>query len=418
MTHSIAHRLSTFQGTLMVIGTAIGGGMLGLPVMTSLSGFFPSACMFLVSWFFMTCTGLIIAEFCCRTKENANLVTIYSSAFPRIGKVIVTIVYFLLFYSLMVAYLLALSRMMMDLTGMESDLLPFHWYLCSVATIGFLLLVGLRSWITKINGTMVGIMALSYVIFILMALALIDVERLFYQKWESAWLTLPLIFTSFGFQGTVPSLAGLMGYDRKAIFSSILIGSTVTLIVYFFWQLAIIGAIPLEGHMGLEHARVEGLDAISPLQYHLPDEHSTWLMLFGKIFAWTSIATSLLGVSIGMQDFIADLFSVRHKSPKSRVIFAFSVYIPALFFSYMFPGAFLTALAIAGGIGCAFLLGLFPSLVAYTTLSEDDTCGSQEKCTSWVDRLIKALQNPIFLLISILFFTLEIITECVTLVVQ
>src|SRR5258708_1834332 len=59
--HTHRHLLG---GTLLIAGTSIGVGMLGLPVVTAAGGFVPSIFVYLVCWFFMVCIARLILEAC------------------------------------------------------------------------------------------------------------------------------------------------------------------------------------------------------------------------------------------------------------------------------------------------------------------------------------------------------------------
>ncbi len=406
-----SHRLSTFQGSLIVLGTSVGGGMLGLPIMTSEGGFIPSTLMLLLSWIFMTFTGLLLGELVCRKKHNVNLLTLYSQAFPKIGGFIATIVYFILFYSLMVAYLLALSRMIEGSQLFAGK--GVQGYVSFVALLGVFFLFCMRSWLSRVNGFLVTLMAISFFLFCGMAARLVDFERLGHQEWLFGIQALPLIFTSFGFQGTVPSLASLMGYDRTSLFKSIIIGTFATLVIYIIWQAIILSAIPVDGHMGLVYAKQRGLDAITPLAFHLPEKMELALLHFGKIFAFSAVATSLIGVSIGMHDFIADFIGAHHKTPLLRFILACCVYLPSLVFSLLFPSAFLVSLSVAGGIGCAFLLGIMPTCTAVRLFSKDE---EQQDGNVFVKKVLKVITSRGFLFFSALFFISELVLESILLI--
>ncbi len=407
MSEHTSHKLSTVQGTLMVLGTSIGGGMLGLPVMTSGSGFFPSACMLLLSWFFMTVTGLILAEFSCQKKRNANLLSIYSEAFPAFGAVISTLVYFLLFYSLIVAYMVALERMLVDQLPIPFCLGSFGGYLGLISVLGIFFLMSTRSWLSKVNSGLIFLMGISYCLFSLMGSKLIDFSRLTERNWAESYTALPLIFTSFGFQGTVPSLASLMEYDRKSLFKSIILGTSITLGVYLLWQATIIGAVPLHGESGLLHARTMGLDAITALVSYLPFHMRPIIILFGKLFAFSAIATSLIGVSLGMRDFIRDLFAIEKINSTSRFFLSSAVFLPATFFGLLFPSAFLLALSLAGGIGCAFLLGIMPVLTGYLgRFAPLESNGPR-----WATLVRSLIANRYVLLLAFLFFAGEMVGE-------
>ncbi len=406
MTHN-DKKLSVFQGSLLVLGTSVGGGMLGLPIMTAQGGFYPSCFMMVLSWFFMTLTGLIMAELTCRIKQNANLLTLYSARFPKFGAIASITIYFVLFYSLMVAYILALGRMVFEgLSSFNGALSLSQTVVTALVALFFGLVVwGMRSFLSAVNTFLVGVMALAYVGFIGFGSEIVQADRLQRVDWTQALTSLPLIFTSFGFQGTVPSLSSLMGYDRKSIVKAILYGTLATLFIYVLWQMIVLSAIPFEGHMGLEYAMTMGFDAVTPLQYHLTSTVSSSLLLYGKLFALSAVATSLIGVSIGVNDFIADIFKVHHKTPRIRFLLCAISFGPALVCALIYPSAFLHALSVAGGIGCAFLLGLMPSLTAQ---GSESYMSSESEIISWEKKLMKIVLNPYVLYSSIAFFAVEI----------
>ena len=57
--HSIGHLIG---GTLLITGTAVGVGMLALPVATGPGGFLPAVTIYIICWLFMLCTGLLLLE--------------------------------------------------------------------------------------------------------------------------------------------------------------------------------------------------------------------------------------------------------------------------------------------------------------------------------------------------------------------
>src|SRR5690348_7302081 len=95
---------SSFSGALLVAGTSIGAGMLALPVVTALGGFFPSLFVYVLCWLFMTCTGLLMLEICLLMPPGANLVSMAQKYLGRFGEVLAWVLYLFLFYCLSVAY--------------------------------------------------------------------------------------------------------------------------------------------------------------------------------------------------------------------------------------------------------------------------------------------------------------------------
>jgi tyrosine-specific transport protein len=54
---------------------------------------------------------------------------------------------------------------------------------------------------------------------------------------------IPVIFTSFGFHGSVPSIVSYLGGDIRKLRRVFIIGSFIPLVAYIFWQLATLGSI-------------------------------------------------------------------------------------------------------------------------------------------------------------------------------
>ena len=71
---------------------------------------------------------------------------------------------------------------------------------------------------------------------------------------------IPVIFTSFGFHGSVPSIVSYMNGDIRKLRRVFVIGSAIPLIAYLFWQLVTLGSIDSNTFIGLmaEHSGLNG----------------------------------------------------------------------------------------------------------------------------------------------------------------
>ena len=90
-------------GALLVGGTAIGAGMLALPVVTGMGGFFPAIVIFIICWLFSACTGLLLLEVCLWMPNDANIISMAHHLLGPIGKISAWILYLFLFYCLTIA---------------------------------------------------------------------------------------------------------------------------------------------------------------------------------------------------------------------------------------------------------------------------------------------------------------------------
>ena len=171
---------------------------------------------------------------------------------------------------------------------------------------------------------------------------------------------LPIIFTSFAYQGIIPTLTQYMRRDAAKIRIAILLGTTMTFLIYLFWEFSILGIVPIED---LEKARLLGHTAVQPLKSNIAS-----ISIIGQVFGFLAISTSYLGVTLGLFDFLADGFRMAKKGGQ-RLFLAALTFLPPLVIALTKPGVFLVALTYAGGIGCAILLGLLPTLMVWKARS-------------------------------------------------
>ena len=348
-------------GSLLVAGTSIGAGMLGLPILTGLGGFLPSIFIYLLCWIFMTCTGLLLLEVCLKHAPDANLVSLSAAYFGKAGKIFAWVLYLFLFYCLSIAYVAGGGGMLRDWLGLGPVwsggalfvllLAPFVYFGSKIVSrINFFLMIGLIG---------------TYFLFVVLGIGHVNITFLSPANWVAAILALPIIFTSFAYQGTIPSLVNYMKRDAAKIRIAIIVGTSIAFVIYLFWEFLILGIVPLEG---LEQAKALGQTAVQPLRHHLL---SPTVLAIGQAFGFFAISTSYLGVTLGLLDFFADGFRMAKKGLR-RIFLAALTFLPPLAIALTRPGIFLNALTYAGGIGCALLLGLLPILMAWKSRNRNE----------------------------------------------
>ncbi|MDB6080953.1 MAG: tyrP 4 [Chlamydiia bacterium] len=349
-------KLSTLSGTLIVAGTSIGAGMLGLPVVTGTSGFFPSLVVLTICWAFMATTGLLFAELALLHKEDINILSMAQHTLGRTGKLFAWVVYLFLFYSLLVAYFVGGGNLTSDFfDGSQlSAIILFATLFIGVISLG-------KRVVDPLNKLcMVGLFV-AYIGFVAIGAKNINTSFLLRQNWSATWTALPIAFTAFGYQGTIPTLASWMHYDRRALRTAIIGGTLITLFIYIVWQWLILGIVPVEGPHGILETVQEGRDAVHPLQF-FTNSPTVWKI--GRAFAFFAISTSFLGVGIALIDFWADGLGIKKRTVSKKLALLALTFAPPLFFALLYPHIFLAALSVAGGFGSALLLGLLPLLMA------------------------------------------------------
>lgn len=354
----MSNKHSVLIGSLLVAGTSIGGGMLALPVLTSITGFIPSLFIYLLCWLFMASTGMLFLEITQWMHREANIVSMAQCTLGRSGKIIAWVLYLFLFYSLNIAYIVESGKTVVELTnGQMAD-----WMGPIVFLILFAPCIIISTALAgKINFILMIGLILSYVCFVVLGIQFINPKLLVSAHWLQAPKALPIAFTAFAYQGIIPTLASYLQYDIHKGRKAILIGSFIPLIAYTIWQILIMGVVPIEGANGLEAALQKDLNAIQAMKYFIDN---TYLYPIGQSFAFFALVTSFLGVSLGLRDFLADGLNIK-RSMYGKMCLLFLIFIPPLFVAILYPHIFLIMLEYAGGIGCALLLGLLPVVMVW-----------------------------------------------------
>ena len=352
------HKFSVLIGALLVAGTSIGGGMLALPILTSVTGFIPSLCIYLLCWLFMASTGLLFLEITQWMHREANIVSMAQRTLGRPGKITAWILYLFLFYSLNIAYIVESGKTVVELSnGLISD-----WMGPIVFLIVFAPCILISTALSgRINLFLMAGLIVSYMGFVALGIGYINPELLTSANWMQAPKALPIAFTSFAYQGIIPTLASYLQYDVKKGRKAILIGSFIPLIAYIIWQTLIMGIVPIDGAFGLKEALHNDLNAIQAMKSFIHHPHT---YAIGQSFAFFALITSFLGVTLGLRDFLADGLKIK-QTLYGKLCLMFLIFIPPLVVAMIYPHIFLTMLDYAGGIGCALLLGLLPIIMVW-----------------------------------------------------
>jgi tyrosine-specific transport protein len=343
-------------GSLLVAGTAIGAGMLALPIATAEGGILPSWSVYLLCYLFSMATALLFVEIGFWFPPGANVVTMATKLLGRIGRFSAWTLYIFLFYSLTIAYIAGGGNLLSLLFGYEVTNLGATALFTIV--FGFLVFLGAKA-VSSFNVVLMGGLIVSYFGFILFGFKLIHPQFLERVDFSKAFLALPVIFTSFSYQGVIPTLFNYMDRDLKKIRYTIIIGSTIPFVVYLIWDFLIKSIIPISE---LVTAGRSGLTTVEPLGHFVPDSP---IYILGKFFAFFALTTSFLGVTLGLLDFLTDSLKIKY-SHWNRFGLCLLIYIPPFLVASTNPAIFLKALGYAGGFGCAILLGLLPVCMVWS----------------------------------------------------
>jgi tyrosine-specific transport protein len=346
---------------LLISGTAIGAGMLAIPIATSFAGFFPSLALLALVWFFFFLTAWFILDVNLSCPGDVNFIGMVSRCLGKGAKAICWITYLLLLYSLTAAYISGSAPLFIQGTAFLTGWTPPNWLapLPLFFLFGIFVYLGTKS-VDRVNRILMMGLVLCYILLVCFLTPHINPTYLLPFKVSSAWSALPILFTSYGFHIIIPTLTTYLNHDKKRLRYAIFIGSLIPFIVYAVWELLILGVVPLEGEHGLQMAWTQGSSSVAPIEYALQNPFITTM---ANLFSFFAILTSFLGVSLSLSDFLAEGLNM-HKFSWGRELACLLTFAPPIFFVYLYPQGFILALQYAG-LFVAILLCIFPALMAW-----------------------------------------------------
>lgn len=350
-------------GILLIVGSAIGGGILALPIATSEWGFINSSLLLFFCWLLMTASAFLILEVTLWLPKNTNIISMAKVTLGPLGQIVAWITYLLLLYSLLSAYIAGGSDFFQNLFEL-AHIHASHWVVSVFFTLvlGFIVYLGIHA----VDYANRGLMTVKFItFFLLIALILQHVSLDKLSGGQVSYITngVTVAITSFGYATIIPSLRNYFNDDVKKLRTVIWIGSLIPLICYIVWDLTVMGVIPRDGSNGLVsmlHSGRSTSDFVNQLSLMLNREVITSL---AHIFTSICLLTSFIGVALCLVDFLADGFQVEKKG-KMNFLICCAALIPPLLIVLVDPGIFIAALGYAG-IYCVVLLLILPALMVW-----------------------------------------------------
>ncbi|MGO2333769.1 tyrosine transporter TyrP [Providencia sp.] len=337
--------------------------MLAMPIAAAGNGFMVSLAMLLGLWALMCYTALLLVEVYQHESHETGIGSVAERYLGSGGKFITGFSMMFLMYALTAAYVSGAGEIITSNLKSSFAIDLADWLGIVIFTVigGGVVCFGTSS-VDFINR----ILFAAKIVFLVMILALmmphVEQQNLLSAPTEKILIlsAIPVFFTSFGFHGSVPSIVKYMGGDVRKLRIIFIIGSSIPLVAYILWQIATLGSIGTTTFVGIlsENVGLNGLlDAIKDVAQSGKTE------LIAQMFMSLALATSFLGVALGLFDFLADLFK-RQDNASGRLQTGLLTFLPPLIFALFYPKGFIMALGFAA-IALSILALLLPSAMAF-----------------------------------------------------
>lgn len=353
----------TLGSIFIVAGTTIGAGMLAMPIAAAGNGSTISLAMLFVLWALMCYTALLLVEVYQHESSETGIGSVAQRYLGSGGKFITGFSMMFLMYALTAAYVSGAGEIITSNLKNSFAIEMADWMGIVIFTVigGGVVCFGTSS-VDFINRILFAAKIVFLVIILVLMMPHVEQQNLLSAPTEKVLIlsAIPVFFTSFGFHGSVPSFVKYMGGDVKKLRIIFIIGSAIPLVAYILWQIATLGSINPTTFVGIlaENSGLNGLlDAIRNV---VMSERTQFI---AQMFMSLALATSFLGVALGLFDFLADLFK-RQDNMEGRLQTGLLTFLPPLVFALFYPKGFVMALGFAA-IALSILALLLPSAMAF-----------------------------------------------------
>ncbi|WP_323838488.1 tryptophan permease [Photorhabdus africana] len=356
-------------GAMIIAGTAVGAGMFSTPVATSGVWFTGSIILLVYTWVCMYFSGLMILETNLNYPSGASFHTMTKDLLGKEWNAINGISIAFVLYILTYAYISAGGSI---IAHNFKNIISI-----SQANAGFIFafIVAFIVWLStqavdRLSTILIGGMVITFFMSVGGMFTEVKYVILFNQtdttsndtatSYISYALTaLPYLLVSFGYHGNIPSLVKYYHKDRKAVIRSLLLGTLIALTIYILWQYVIQGNIPREAFKQI----IADGGNIGDLLKHMDNTtNSKTVHQLLNAFSYMALASSFLGVSLGLFDYIADFFGFKDNNT-GRLTSALVTFIPPTALALLFPNGFLYAIGFAGFAATIWAV-IIPALMA------------------------------------------------------
>ncbi|WP_418357531.1 aromatic amino acid transport family protein [Shewanella basaltis] len=365
--------LKTLGSISIVAGTAIGGGMLALPLATAALGIIPALMLLVVIWAISAYTSLLMLEINLRSGVGDNVHVITGKTLGKLGQLIQGGSFLSLLFALTMVYLMGGSSLL------ETRLEPIGINMSNqVAVIlftvffGGLIAVGVK-WIDKISRILFTAMVLLLVIVVSFLLPDVNLMTALNNysttvasgdALQQLWLAaIPVVFTSFGFHVCIATIVRYLDGDAISLRKVLLIGSTIPLVCYILWLLVTLGSLGGEtvhsfgGSLPKLVAPLQGLVQSSVISQAI------------DLFANLALITSFLGVTMSLFDYVAELTRARD-DVAGRAKTWLITFVPPLLCALYYPDGFFQVLGFAA-IPLVVMIIFLPIAMAIKQRAQD-----------------------------------------------
>lgn len=373
--------------SLIISGTALGAGMLAIPMVLAQFGLLYGSLLMVLICFGTTYAALLLLEATIKSDGGLGLNSISRKILGKGGQLLTNGLLYALLICLLMAYILGAGDLVNKLAlNVGIELTP------QASQIGFTLIAGAivaagTGVVDKLNRLLFFVMLVSLVMtlmFLAPDMSLENMNQVTNNDHVELIKTSAILFTSFGFMVVIPSL---VHYNHEAtdkqLRNMVIVGSIIPLVCYLLWLFAVVG--------NLQPDQIRSFTNVSDLMAVF-EERAPWIGNVLTLFTGLALLTSFFGVAMALFNQNKDAFR------QNRFVTYIISFILPLVGSLLAADKFLSVLSYAGII-LVFLAVFIPLVMVYKLRFMKEGVGRYQAEGGDV-MLVSSLVFGCFLLIS------------------
>lgn len=337
----------TLGATLLVIGTSIGAGMLGIPLATAKIGFKSTVILFSFVFLVMLYSAIAYAKVSLKFSKNTNLDTYLDKACNKYQKYFIKTINIVFLYALLSAYGQGMSQSILSLLNINSGF--FIEIIPKVVFVTLSLFITFNTKAVDLTNRVMSlglILSYCFMVYSFFSKDVFTINTSNNYSLKDLISCIPLLITSFGFHLSIPSIKDYLNEDENALIKSITMGLSITFLIYCVWIFVIFNSVDAQSTSDINSL------------FHIQNNYL--LALAVSIFSLTAILSSFLGVGLGLKDFFFDITKNKLKIKKyTKSIAGVITFAPPIIFLTYSNTGFVQVLKFAG-LFATFLLIILP----------------------------------------------------------
>ncbi|RIH71139.1 tyrosine transporter [Vibrio splendidus] len=290
--------------SLIIAGTALGAGMLAIPMVLAQFGLLYGTLLMVLICFGTTYAALLLLEATIKAGGGLGLNSIARKTLGKQGQLLTNGLLYALLICLLMAYILGAGDLLSKLLsnfGVELT--------ATTSQVVFTLLAGAvvasgTGVIDKLNRALFFVMLASlFATMVFLAPSMTQENLMQVTSYDHVDLikTSAILFTSFGFMVVIPTL---VSYNHEAtdkqLRNMVIVGSLIPLVCYLCWLFAVVGNLSEEQFRSFKN--VSDLMAAFEAQ-------SPWVGNVLSTFTGLALLTSFFGVAMSLFNQNKDMFN-------------------------------------------------------------------------------------------------------------